>query len=108
MAGHVPIVNSITPGRNRVVVIADKPEEKNKAGLLIPESERKIPNHGKLISVGHITKEFEHLNTIKPGAKVLWLPEWEQRKGYEVRIKDVPHYIFHIELILGECTASTK
>ena len=56
----------IKPLRDNVLIKVDKPEEKSKGGLIIPETTREKPYEGEVIEVGP-GREIED-GTIKPVA----------------------------------------
>ena len=54
----------IKPLRDNILIKVDKPEEKSKGGLILPETTREKPYEGEVIEVGP-GKEMED-GTLKP------------------------------------------
>ena len=91
---------ALRPLGDRIVVKTEKPEEKTKSGLVLPDTAKEKPQEGKVLSVGKgkllddgAVKPLE----IKPGSKVLY----GKYSGTEVTVAGEDYLILREEDVLA-------
>jgi len=91
---------NIRPLHDRILVRRLEEEEKTKGGIIIPDSAKEKPMHGKIIAVGKGRKtedgKVQKLD-VKAGDQILF----SKYAGTEVKIDDVEHLIMREDDVLG-------
>jgi len=77
----------IKPTGDRILVLPDKPEEKTKGGLFIPQEAQELPLKGIIKAVGPGTKDIEM--KLKPNTTILF----RRIAGEELEYKGIMYRI---------------
>ncbi|MEP0765599.1 MAG: co-chaperone GroES [Fimbriimonadia bacterium] len=89
----------LKPLHDRVIVLPDK-EERTKGGILLPETARERPLHGKVMAVGP-GKRLENGSLapmeVKPDDRVLYA----KYSGTEIKVRGEEYMILRQDDILG-------
>jgi chaperonin GroES len=90
----------IRPLGDRILVKRVKEEEKNKGGIIIPDTAKEKPQEGKVVAVGKgkMTEQGKLVPPdVKAGEKILF----GKYSGSDVRIDGEEHLILREDDILG-------
>ena len=61
---------NVNPLADRVLIEPAEAEQKTASGIIIPDTAKEKPQHGKVVAVGKGTKDYEM--TVKKGDNVLY------------------------------------
>ena len=90
----------IRPLQDRILVLRMEDEEKTQGGIIIPDTAKEKPQHGKVVAVGR-GKRLEDGKVAEPelkgGDKILF----SKYAGTEIKLGGVEHLIMREEDILG-------
>lgn len=88
-------MKSFQPSSDRVLILADRPEEMTKSGLLIPANARTAPTTGRVVGVG------PDCGSVKIGDHVAF----GQYAGSEITLSNDPkdkHFLIRENMVFGK------
>lgn len=90
----------VRPLQDRILVLRLEDDEKTPGGIIIPETAKEKPQHGKVVAVGR-GKRLEDGRIAEPELKTGDRILFSKYAGTEIKIGGVEHLIMREEDILG-------
>ena len=101
------MATSIRPLHDRVLIQRIEEEQQARGGIIIPDTAKEKPQHGKVIATGDGKINEDGTRTpldVKPGDQVLF----GKYSGSEVKIDDQEYLIMREDEILGVFVSAKK